>query len=137
MSSLPNWNPELCVGNRQIDDQHRRLLLLGVQALGLLKEDSSMAQFHVVLNDLADLARKHFADEEQVLARNHCPSLEEHKAEHAAYLELLTEVCYQGTQHHPDRAGLERIVCEYLNHHVSETDMKCKAFMKDKPGFGG
>jgi hemerythrin len=126
-----DWEPSLSVGNPEIDRQHMRLLALGRQAAELLeREQFSSELFHMLLNDITDAAFQHFAEEEELLARNHCPTLQAHKAEHEKYLEQLTRVLYAGAIGEMDRAGLAQVLRDWMAHHLRATDLPAKAYMR-------
>ena len=131
MPALPSWDPSQSVGNPELDRQHQRLLELAAQAIQLAESGSPMREtFHRVLNDITDMAFQHFAAEEDLLARNGCPTLAEHKAEHDAYLEQLTRVLYQGSTGVDDRLALAQLMREFTSHHLRETDLETKPYMR-------
>lgn len=131
MPALPSWDPSHSVGNPELDRQHQRLLELAAQAIELAESGSPMREtFHRVLNDITDMAFQHFAAEEDLLARNGCPTLAEHKAEHDAYLEQLTRVLYQGSTGVDDRLALAQLMREFTSHHLRETDLETKPYMR-------
>lgn len=130
-TAIPAWEPALSVGNPELDRQHRRLLELARQAVEIAESGSDLREtFHRILNDITDLAFQHFAAEEEVLARNACPTFPEHKAEHDAYLEQLTRVLYQGTTGVDDRLALARLMRDFTSHHLRETDIESKSYMR-------
>ena len=133
MQSIPAWDPSLSVGNVEIDEQHKKLLLLAQQVVQLLNAPfpASTQQFHSLLNDVVDLVWKNVATEEKLLARNGYPDLAAHIAEHEAYLESIAEILYRTTQWNVDIAALAQILTEYTNHHLLETDPQSKEFMKN------
>ena len=134
MSALPSWGPNLSVGNPELDRQHKKMLELARQTIELVESGSELREtFHRVLNDITDLAFQHFAAEEEVLARNGCPTLHEHKAEHDAYLEQLTRVLYQGSTGVDDRLALAQLMRDFTEHHLRETDLESKPYLRPAP----
>ena len=131
MPTLPTWNPELSVGNPHLDDQHRRLLALGARACDLLDGAPGLrGEFHEILNDLTELANRHFFDEEMALARNHCPSLAAHKQEHEKFRDQLIDLVWNAEQGKLGTAALKEMLHTYLGVHLLEMDLPCKAYMK-------
>ena len=121
----------MSVGNPELDRQHRKLIELACQAIELVESGSGLREtFHRVLNDITDLAFQHFAAEEETLARNACPTLGEHKAEHDAFLEQLTRVLYQGSAGVEDRLALAQLMRDFTQHHLRETDLESKAYLR-------
>jgi hemerythrin len=134
MPALPSWDPGQSVGNPELDRQHQRLYELAAQAIALAEGGSELREtFHRILNDITDLSFLHFAAEEEVLAHHGCPTLEQHKAEHDAYLEQLTRVLYQGSTGVDDRLALARLMRDFTQHHLGETDLESKAYMRPGP----
>ena len=130
MPELSTWDPGQSVGNPELDRQHQRLLELAVQAIQLAESGSPMREtFHRVLNDITDMAFQHFAAEEDLMARNGCPTLAAHKAEHDAYLEQLTRVLYQGSTGVDDRRALAQLMREFTSHHLRETDLETRRYL--------
>jgi hemerythrin len=121
----------MSVGNPELDRQHRKLHELARQAIELVEGDCDLREnFHRILNDITDLAFQHFAAEEETLARNGCPTLREHKAEHDDYLEQLTRVLYRGSTGDEDRQALAQLMRDFTEHHLRETDLESKAYLR-------
>ncbi|MEY5100146.1 MAG: hypothetical protein RJA36_2865 [Pseudomonadota bacterium] len=128
---IPDWAPELSVGHPQPDAQHRQLISLGQQALELLDvPQADSGRFHQLLNDIADVMRRHFVAEEAVLQAKHCPALAEHRARHDQYLERLTELLYNGANGETDKVGLARLIHALVAGHVLEDDLPLKTYLQ-------
>jgi hemerythrin-like metal-binding protein len=131
MPAIPAWNSDLSVGNAHLDDQHRRLLALGARACDMVDGAPGLrSEFHEIINDLAELANRHFIDEEMVLARNDCPSLAAHKQEHEEFRGLLMDVVWKAEQGKLGTAALKEMLQTYLGGHLLDTDLPAKAYMK-------
>ena len=87
---------------------------------------------HVVLNDFAECLMRIFRTEEQTLARSACPRLGQHKAEHDALCERLTDLLFQATQHGPDRAAWIQVAVQWSNHHLHGTDLRDRAYLQQR-----
>ena len=132
MLQLPEWDPSLSVGNLEIDEQHKKLIDICHQTVAYLANSSPDAeQFHKFLNDFVDFTRIHFKTEERLLARNGCPTLDEHRAEHNTYLEMLTELLFEGTRQHLDNLGLANIMTSWVGTHLVSTDLPAKEYMRE------
>ena len=133
MPAIPAWNPELSVGNGHLDDQHRRILALGAKACELQEgAPGARSEFHEILNDLSELATRHFADEELVLARNNCPTLAAHKLEHERFREMLIGLVWSAEEGKLGMVALQEMLQAYLGNHLLEVDLPARAYMKHR-----
>lgn len=92
MSNLIEWSDDLSVGIEEIDEQHKVLV-------DLLNEFHTAIQAHKgsevasqILKRLGDYTRIHFAVEESIMRLLDYPDYEDHKVEHDALIEQLTEL---------------------------------------------
>ena len=135
METLPVWDPSMSVGNAELDEQHKLLLALNQRAADLLNDKAGAhirREFRHLLNEIVDLAEVHFAAEERILALNGCPNLAEHKAEHYQFIELLAELIYQSMLKELKNKRLARLLSDYIEHHLRETDMSCREYMRER-----
>ncbi|MEI6557117.1 MAG: bacteriohemerythrin [Rhodospirillaceae bacterium] len=83
---LMEWNGSLEVGCKQIDDEHKHLLILAntlYDAIMARKRDPRAVLAH--LRAFTGYLHLHFAHEEQLMRETGYPGLEAHTAEHAAF----------------------------------------------------
>ena len=120
MPNSPTWSDNLSVGKSHIDAQHKQLIILCARAAECASATSheALKEFHDILNDLAVLTDKHFADEEDLLIKNGSPNLEAHRAEHNVYRELVVNLLVDGMAGLLDRAKLYEVANEYLIKHM-------------------
>lgn len=132
MPNSPTWSASLSVGNFDIDDQHKKLISLCARAAECASATSheALKEFHDILNDLAALTDKHFADEEDLLIRNGSPNLEPHRAEHNFYRELVVNLLVNGMAGLLDRAKLYEVANEYLIKHMLQMDLADRAYLR-------
>ena len=90
LKPLISWDDEFSVGIDAIDHQHTHMLSLINKIDEAMQEGETYKQFAPLMNDLFDFTNRHFAYEEKLLAKNHCPDLERHKRSHALLLEELS-----------------------------------------------
>lgn len=130
--TLPVWNPSFSVGHPLLDSQHQELLALCNQAADCLADSSleGTEHFHILLNDLAVYAKKHFRTEEEILIQYDCPLLGEQIAEHQAYEIRLGEFLLAAIYATPDKAGVYRFLSEWWLHHILESDMRYSEFLR-------
>ena len=131
MPNSPTWSDNLSVGNAHIDAQHKQLITLCARAAECASATSHDArkEFHAILNDLATLTDKHFANEEGLLLKNGSPNLEAHRAEHDVYREMVVNLLIDGMAGLPDRAKLYEVATEYLMQHMLQMDLADKAYL--------
>lgn len=127
------WSASLSVGNEYIDNQHKQLIALCDRATQCANVQSREAkeEFHLVLNDLVMLANEHFGAEEKLLAENNCPTLLDHKLEHEACREELTNLLFKGMTGRFDIDGLVKLVQQWVNQHKLKSDMENRSFMQN------
>jgi hemerythrin-like metal-binding protein len=118
------WDESFSVGHALLDDQHKELLALLQRAADCVEDDSpnGRALFHGVLNDVCAYTTSHFRTEETLLAQCHYPLLAEHKAEHFAFLEQITELTFAASQGVTLKADLQRALLRWLSQHILEAD---------------
>jgi hemerythrin-like metal-binding protein len=90
LKPLISWDDEFSVGIDVIDRQHTHMLRLINKIDEVIQEGGSFEQFAPLINDLIDFTNRHFAYEEKLLAKNHCPNLERHKKSHVHLREELS-----------------------------------------------
>jgi hemerythrin-like metal-binding protein len=127
MATVPLWTDEFLVGSHLIDMQHKRLLILCSQLLRYCS-DESHAELPLLLEEFEWVARMHFETEEVLLAKNNCPTLESHRAEHATYLAQLAELRRQvPIQLMP----LCELLSAWMSDHLFGMDVEDKRFLQD------
>ena len=76
------WKNEWECNNKIIDDQHKKLLNLSNDFIGLSLIESTSPKTYIKLDNLLDHVVKHFSDEEEILAKESYPNLQDHKKIH-------------------------------------------------------
>ncbi len=131
---IPQWSPNLSVGNAKLDEQHITLLELGRDLMRLLESDSATQhQIHGALEDIARQSRLHDALEESILQANDCPTLEEHKQVHQTARDQLANLLAEVARNTVDRPVLSGVIAGWMGHHISENDLPVKNYLKHVP----
>lgn len=132
------WTEAMSVGLPELDADHREL----IRIINLLDEapesegrNETLRQALVALQRYAEY---HFAREEKVMAVCGYPNIEEHKAEHRAFVRQLGTFNQQFTE---DSAGaaqvvhtkLRRYLQDWLKHHILVEDMAYKPTVEKDP----
>jgi len=93
LKPLISWDNEFSVGIDTIDRQHTHMLRLINKIDEVIQEGGTYERFAPLINDLIEFTNRHFAYEEKLLAKNHCPNLDRHKKSHVHLREELS--CWQ------------------------------------------
>jgi NNP family nitrate/nitrite transporter-like MFS transporter len=91
LKPLISWDDELSIGIEAIDRQHTRMMRLINEIDEAVQEGGTYEQIAPVLTDLINYTNGHFANEEKLLEKNHCPDLEKHKKAHVRLREELLD----------------------------------------------
>ena len=123
------WNSAIEIGHAEIDEQHKRLLLLGQAAVELLsaehKPDATQLQA------LIDFAQEHFAFEEGLMRSAGYPDAEWHAKFHASLLAELSAYCRKVQQGEIINAvGLISFLWNWLNLHIDSVDRELVVWLK-------
>lgn len=132
MIDLSVWRPEYSVGNQTLDLQHKRLLKLceRVSSYQCDKSKASIDAFHVILNDLAFYATKHFETEEQVLQQTGYAKLSVQKMEHDEYSDKMVEFLIAAIGGDIDKVALQRYLESWWVNHILVSDMEYSDWLK-------
>ena len=76
------WNEELAVGIQEIDEQHRQIIRLFNEAIGLCYTGADRAAADSALDNLGAYIIEHFCVEERMLRAAGDPGYEDHKKKH-------------------------------------------------------
>ncbi len=131
MMKVPQWSPELSVGNDLLDQQHAKLLAICAQAAELAEHSNEYdeAKFHVILNELFIYSSEHFKLEEEMLRKANYPKLNEQIAEHDQYKFQLTEFLVNAINGDLNKEGLYKLVFNWWSEHVTSLDMQYKDYL--------
>ena len=125
------WDERLSVGNTLLDSQHQHLLAQCNLIAECIVDNSEQgnAQFHDILNALVRYAQEHFKTEETLMAQGGYPDLEAHKREHAEFEERLAEFLSSASLGHLDKAGLQRLLNDWLADHILRSDQLYRPYL--------
>ncbi|MGC3998096.1 MAG: bacteriohemerythrin [Anaeromyxobacter sp.] len=87
--ALINWKPQLSVGVKLFDDQHKVLIGMINDLHAALAGGKGNDVMGPILTGLAEYTQTHFAEEEQLLAKHGYPGLAVHKIEHRKLLDQV------------------------------------------------
>jgi hemerythrin-like metal-binding protein len=126
----PNWSPDLEIGHREIDMQHRRLIETIDALRAAIEGDRDIRLLNEIIDQLDRYVRIHFAYEEKQLRLARYPQLNEHIDEHRRFARKLTQLS------EPVRRGetwpapvLLRWLTDWTCSHIRLTDKKCQDWL--------
>jgi hemerythrin len=126
------WTPNLTVGVREIDDQHKQLFRSIDQLLVALQQNRGKAESARIMDFLGEYVVEHFAAERQLMTRYRYPQLATHVVQHdqfvAAYAKLRADLDARG----PTAALALKVtaqVGEWLRGHIKRADVELGKFI--------
>lgn len=119
------WNEAMSTGVPEIDEHHKTLILWVNKLSDAMKVGKGNEEALRILNFLGEYATKHFACEEDCMARYNCPTAEANKKAHAGFLVLFT-----GMKADVEKNGVttERLIAlhkalgDWLKNHIMKVD---------------
>ena len=110
------WTNDFNTGQPVVDQQHRRLVdLINELGQALGDHEANQAQLQSVFAELADYARKHFEDEEQLMTDSGIDvrHIDRHRMIHANFLNDVAAI-YEAGKQNVDQCGADMM--DYLTH---------------------
>ncbi len=131
--NLINWNDSYSVGNKEMDEQHKKLIDIINKLFKSFKEGNAQEILNDILQEMIDYANFHLNSEEKLLFKYNYPQKEEHEAMHKSFREKIEELKKSLKSESKD-AHYE--VIDYLKNwwtnHILVEDMKYSDFLSDK-----
>ena len=118
------WSESLKTGNPKVDTQHKKIFELGTGVLDL-SPDSSKETVQKTFQELIDYTKKHFTEEEKMMADNGYSSLREHQSLHREFIGKLHNILrdFQATgQREENIDNLKLLMVDWLINHINEAD---------------
>jgi hemerythrin-like metal-binding protein len=119
MQNRVNWEADYSVGDAALDAQHREILARCEGLADCLAAGGAQGErrFDQAFEQLAALAREHFAAEEALLARRGYPGIEDYRGECAEFDYLSGEIV---TTENFDRRELQAFLALWWTGHILE-----------------
>jgi hemerythrin len=87
----PDWSDDLAVGVPEMDDQHRRLVLMFRRfSESLVGGKHTKCSLNDLVCGLLDYTRYHFTTEERLMRESGYPDAEAHRQRHQAFVDWAT-----------------------------------------------
>lgn len=127
------WTPNLSVGVKMIDDQHKMWFEKAEKLFDAGKNHQAKEYIGELLTFLDDYTKKHFADEEKYMLSIHYPEYEVQKKAHTAFIAELAKL-----RNDFDTSGgslmvilnANQMVVDWLTKHISNMDKKIGEFAR-------
>jgi methyl-accepting chemotaxis protein len=121
--AVADWSDALATGQPLIDNQHKELFHRVRMLHHALSSDSGSIAVAGTLDFLADYTRRHFAEEEEMLAKADYPELEPHKKLHKALLEKVDGLRHKlAAGDRLDPGEVARFLSSWLTDHIGKVD---------------
>ena len=101
----------------------------------LLASAKSAQEVKPLLGFLDEYCARHFASEERLMRERKYPGLQEHVAQHAAFVKQFQEVVQQFEAKGPSitvALGLQKLISGWLVQHIGAVDAKLAGFLAGK-----
>jgi hemerythrin len=133
---MPTWNPNLAIGVKAIDAEHRELFGRAEALLAAMRERRSVQEVQPLLQFLDDYCAGHFQREEQLMRGKGYPGLTDHAARHIGFREQLQSLLVR-FQARGATAAVTLETQELLSaiaHHIRSEDTKLAKFLERSAG---
>ena len=131
------WTSAIALGHTEIDEQHKRLLLLAEALVESLLSSAEHKPGAAQLQALIEFAEEHFAFEEGLMRSARYPEAERHAKNHASLLTEITTYAHrvERGQYFNPPAGL--ISFQWFIQHIDEADRDLVVWLKSHESDGG
>jgi len=126
-----SWSDALSVGVDEIDDDHKKLILLLNRSIELLKGNGENDEIEAILDELLDYTQYHFQREEKIMEECEYPFLLKHQNVHAMLIKKVQQFikeCKQGTL---TSDALFEFLGGWLAEHILGMDKIAASYCKD------
>ena len=123
------WTDAMSVGDEALDREHRELIEL-VNLLGEACERADRGALLDRVNQLLNMARLHFRNEEQMLARVGYPEQARHAREHEQMMERIVTLTDLAS-HGEISPRVLQLLRDWLIEHVFDHDKPYVSFLKE------
>lgn len=127
------WRESYNLGDARIDAQHQKIAQLINRLDDVLHGEASSSMVGSVLEELVDYTRRHFADEETLMAEMQFDGISEHKEEHRAFVDRTREFIGKFLQGDRDIAqAMSDFLSGWLVHHICDVDTQYKPLLDQR-----
>lgn len=124
-----NWTQQLSIGVPAMDADHRKIINYMNALAQAAERRASYSELDVAFRQLNEFTRKHFSDEEKLLASINYDRIATHKAIHAKLLSELDQHYRDFTRTQRVGDNLFRFLTFWLKSHICGIDRKYGDYM--------
>ena len=131
--ALINWDSELSVGVRELDEQHKKLVSLINTLHDSLAAGKGSSVVSETISNLAAYAKVHFKTEEEILQRLQYPDLSGQQREHASFVKEINKF-YKNMESQKFKIPLDvlNFMKIWLITHIQTSDKEYGPFLNSK-----
>ncbi|HHW25144.1 MAG TPA: hemerythrin family protein [Bacillota bacterium] len=125
------WSPNLAIGVKQIDDQHKMWFEKADALFEAGKNRREKEYIGEMLKFLDEYTKKHFSDEEKYMSEIGYPGLAEQKKAHADFVARLDKLRAEYEKSGGSISvilGANTMVIDWLTNHIAKMDRKIGEF---------
>ncbi len=131
--ALFDWNEAYAVDIVEIDDQHKKLVLLVNQLHDAINIGKGKEVLGSILNELIDYTHYHFQTEEKYFDMYNYPDTDIHKQQHKELVEQVIDLQKKFNSGEPVLTiDVLNLLRDWLNDHIVGSDVKFGPFLKGK-----
>ncbi|HCA72258.1 MAG: bacteriohemerythrin [Oscillospiraceae bacterium] len=127
------WTPNLSVGVKMIDDQHKIWFEKAEKLFAAGQKNEAAGYIGELLDFLDDYTKKHFSDEEKYMLRIHYPEYPAQKKAHTAFIGQLDKLHNDYKNSGSNLTVIlnaNKMVLDWLTQHICNMDKKIGQYAK-------
>jgi|SRR5690554_5339539 hemerythrin len=132
------WNAEtMSTGFDDIDEQHKELFERLNALLDAMKDGKGKSEIERLLGFLGDYAVRHFAHEEDCMARHRCPMASANKEAHAKFIRTFEDLSRRLVAEGPSLALVietQQKVADWIQSHIVRVDTHLRGCALSRAG---
>ena len=123
---LMEWTPAMFVGVKEIDAEHKKLVLLINQLYEAMQRGAGHEALGQILTGLINYTATHFAHEEKLFAETNYPDAVAHKKEHENLKQRVLDIQKRYKAGEEDTLSIETLTFlkNWLINHTTGSDRK-------------
>ncbi|MDT8989902.1 hypothetical protein RQP54_03405 [Curvibacter sp. APW13] len=130
---IDSWSAQLSTENAELDEQHITLIEIGRAVVACVEGSALSSTLCDLLDDFVAMSKLHDGLEEAILARNLCPTLEEHRAIHLLSRKKFEDHLRAEQAGIGDHNALVSDLKVWAEHHISDRDLQVKKYLHAVP----
>ncbi|MCI5222469.1 MAG: bacteriohemerythrin [Candidatus Electrothrix sp. AR4] len=130
--SLIKWDDSLSVNVAEIDQEHKKLVLMINELTDAMKAGKGKDVLGKILDGLVAYTASHFQKEEKYFKELNYPYMVEHKNEHVAFVKKVLEFKEEFDQGRATvSVSILQFLSKWLQTHIKGADMKYSKFFNE------